>query len=109
MSRAAGRNQASGYPSDSSVLCEPCRWVTVGTGPAYGGGVSEKVGLLSRPAVPPGGFAQCRVGSTVSGCGRKCPSEVINPLIHRTRTGRPTLASIVGHGVWSVEESVAEP
>ena len=33
-------------------------------------GVLAKAGRVSRPAKPPGGFAQCRVGSTGSKWGR---------------------------------------
>ena len=45
-------------------------WVTIGTGPVYGPGVDVKAGLVSRPPTPPGGFAQCSVGSTGRRCGR---------------------------------------
>ena len=36
----------------------------------YAAGVAVKVGRVSRPSVPPGGFAQWSVGSTGRRCGR---------------------------------------
>src|SRR5688572_7407256 len=59
---AAGRYQASAYPSDSSPTpIAPWTWVTIGTGPWYGPGVLVKVGRVSRLDGPPGGLAQCSV------------------------------------------------
>ena len=56
------------------------------------------VGRVSRPAMPPGGFAQCSVGSTGRRCGRKLPPPSTSSLIHFTRTGRSTFASMVKAG-----------
>ena len=99
MLSAAGRYHASAYPSLSSPTpTAPCTWVTSGTGPVYGRASAAKSGRVSRPAVPPGGLAQCRVGSTGSRCGRKLPLASTSSLIHFTRTGRLCLASIVSDG-----------
>ena len=70
----------------------------MGTGPVYGPGVLVKVGRVSRPVIPPGGLAQCRVGSTGSRWGRKLPFASFRSLIHLTRTGVFHLASIVRDG-----------
>ena len=53
---------------------------------------------MSRPAAPPGGLAQCSVGSTGSRWGRKLPLASIRSLIHLTRTGAFHFASIVSDG-----------
>jgi hypothetical protein len=101
MLRAAGRYQASAYPSLSSPTpTAPCTWVTSGTGPLYRPGVASNAGRVSRPPVPPDGFAQCSVGSTGSRCGRKSPLTSTSSLTHFTRTGRPCRASIVREGAW---------
>src|SRR5438093_7270521 len=57
-----------------------------------------KSGRMSRPAMPPGGLAQCRVGSTGSRWGRKLPAASLRSLIHLTRTGVFHLASMVSDG-----------
>src|SRR5918994_2172274 len=53
---------------------------------------------MSRPSVPPGGLAQCSVGSTGSRWGRKLPLASTSSLIHLMRTGRFHLDSIVSEG-----------
>ena len=58
----------------------------------------ENVGRESRPATPPGGLAQCNVGSTGNKCGRNPPAPVTRPLIHVTCVGVPRSASIVNAG-----------
>jgi len=67
----------------------------MGIGPVYGGGVEENVGVLSRPATPPGGFAQCRVGSTVRRWGTKLLLESTSRFHHVVWTVRLTFASTV--------------
>src|SRR6266511_499271 len=109
MSRATGRYHASGYPSLSSVTCAPCRWVTKGTGPRYGPGVDLNSGRMSRPEFPPGGLAQCSVGSMGSRCGRKLPVRVTSWLTHVTRTGRFARASMTCAGYWNVAASAIAP
>ena len=98
MSPAAGRYHASAKPSLSSRLCPPCRWVTIGTGPVYGPGVLPNVRRSSRPSAPPGGLAQCSVGSTGSRWGKKLPLASLRSLIHFTRTGASHFASTVKAG-----------
>jgi hypothetical protein len=71
--------------------------------------VLVKVGRLSRPLMPPGGLAQCSVGSTANRCGRKRPVLVTNWFIQVTRTGRFTCASIVCDGQWNDAPSLALP
>ena len=71
-------------------------------GTLVGAGVSSNIGRESRPSSPPGGFAQCSVGSTGSRCGRWFPFTSTSSLIHLTRTGRFHLASIVSEGaLWT--------
>src|SRR3990172_1072016 len=54
MLTAAGRYQASAYPSLSSPTpTAPWTWTTMGTGPVYGPGVVANVGRVSPPPLPP--------------------------------------------------------
>ena len=98
MSVAAGRNHASAYLSlQSWTASMPWTWVTIGTGPVTTRCRRE---LRSRilPVVPPGGLAQCRVGSTGRRWARKLPLESVSSLIHVTVTGVPRVASMVNDG-----------
>ena len=72
----------------------------------YGPGVAANCGLESRPWIPPGGFAQWRVWSTGSRCGRYADAGSAgssrSSLIHVTWTGRFHAASIVSDGaLWT--------
>src|SRR4051794_9879130 len=99
---AAGRNQDSAYPSLSSKLRSPCRWIVCGTGPVYGGGVLLNTGSESRPLTPPGGFAQCSVGSTVVSGDRNRLLPSTSWFRHVTRVCLLTLASMVQAGECAV-------
>jgi hypothetical protein len=61
-------------------------------------GCSGNIGRESRPATPPGGLAQCSVGSTDNRCGRKLPAPSTRPFTQVTRTGRSARASMVNAG-----------